>query len=160
MSEPVHDLVPEQPVDRVLGCPQLMAETVLAEDRNSSVLAIDRPALPGDPDVEVQKTGRVRQSSNDFTLDWNGVGGDLVVEGLAQRDGVSGCAVIPGLRFSTGIEPKTHGVDEVEASRVHNDLLDGFPFGAKENRGGEDALKGSFDPAVLASVLGEVEIVE
>ncbi len=72
MSEPVHDLVPEQSVDRVLGCPQLMAEAVFAEDRNSSGLAIHRPALPGDPDVEVQKAGRVRQSSNDFTLARNG----------------------------------------------------------------------------------------
>ncbi len=48
----------------------------------------------------------------------------------------------------------------MEASRVHNDLLAGFPFGAKENRGGKDSLKGSFDPAVLAAVLREVEIVK
>ncbi len=152
--------MPKQPVDRVLGCPQLTAEAVFAEDRNSSGLAIHCPALPGDPDVEVQKTGSVRQSSNYFALDRNGVGGDLVVERLAQREAVSGWAIVPGLRFSSGIEPKTHGVHEVEASRVYNDLLGGFPFGAKEDRGGEDSLKGSFDPAVLASILWEVEIVE
>ena len=39
MSEPVAYLVTKQPLDRVFGCPQLLAESVCAEDRNSSGLA-------------------------------------------------------------------------------------------------------------------------
>ena len=63
-------------------------------------------------------------------------------------------------RFSAAIEPETHRVHEVETSRVHNDLPSGILFRAKENRGGEDPLGGRLYPAVLTSILGEMEIVE
>ena len=149
----------EESVDRVLGCSQLMAETVFAEERNASGMAIHFPALPGDPDIEVQQTWCVRESGNDFALNRNRMGGDLVIKSLAQCNRVARGAVL-GLRISSGIEPNTHGIHEVEASRVDKGLLDTFPFGAKENRGSENSLEGRFDPAVLASILWQVKIVE
>lgn len=48
----------------------------------------------------------------------------------------------------------------MEASRIDNDALAGLVFGTEENRGGEDPLKGSLDPAVLSPILGEMKIVE
>ena len=149
----------EESVDRVLGCPQLTAEAVFAEERNSSGLAIHLPTLPGDPDIEVQKTWCVRERGDDFALNRNRMGGDLVIKSLAQRDRVARGTVL-GLRISSGIEPNTHGIHEVEASRIDKDLLDTLPFATKENRGSENSLEGRFDPAVLASILWQVKIVE
>jgi len=151
--------VSEESVDGVLDCPQLMAEAVLTEERNSSGLAIHLPALPGDPDVEVQKTWCVRESRNGFALNRNWMGGDLVIKSLAERDRVARGTVL-GLRISRRVEPNVHGIHEVEASRIDKDLLDTVTFAAKKNRGSENSLEGRFDPAVLASIHWQVKIVE
>ena len=90
MSEPLIDLVPKQAVDGVLGRAQLVAESVGTEDWNPSGLAVDCPALPGDPNIEVQKAGCVRQGRDHFTFNRNRVGDDFLVEGFAEDDGVIG----------------------------------------------------------------------
>ena len=160
VPEPLQYLVSKQPVDRVLNCAELVAEAVRAEDRNASGLAVDGPALPSYPDVEIQETRSVGEGSDHLTFDWNRMGGNLVVERFAERDRVVGRGVAPRFGFFTAIEPKTHGVHEMEAGRLHNRLLFGFLFSAEENRGGEDALKGGSDPAILSSILREVKVIE
>jgi len=63
------------------------------------------------------------------------------VEGFAECDRVAGGVVAGGFGFFTAIQPKTHGVHEMEASRVHDDVLWGSLFSAEEDRGSEDSLK-------------------
>ena len=65
-----------------------MAEAVGTEDWNASRLAVDRPALSGDPDVEVEKSRCVQKGRCYLTFDGNGVRSDFLVEGLAERDRV------------------------------------------------------------------------
>ena len=134
MSEPLRDLVSEQSVHGILGRAELVDEAVCAEDWNPNGVAIDSPTFPGDPDVEIQEAGCVRQGSDHLTLHGNRMGGDFLVEGFAERDRVVGCDWSRRFRFSAAIEPKTHGVHEVEASRIDDGVLTGLLFCAEEDR--------------------------
>ena len=102
----------------------------------------------------------MRQSSDHFAFDWNRVGDNLLVEGLAERDCVAAPLVVGGLRSSGASELEPHRIHKVEAFCVNNGVPSGLLFGPEEHRGCEDPLESGLNPAVLSSVLGEVKMVE
>ena len=53
LSEPTGDLVPEEPLDRILLGPKLVAQSIGAEEWNTRWRPADCPTLPGDPNVEI-----------------------------------------------------------------------------------------------------------
>ncbi len=160
MREPLRELVSEDSIDGVLLGSKLITEPIGAEDWDTRRLAVDRPTLPGDPDVEIQETGGVCQGGYHLTLDGDWVLIELAVERFAQHDEIAGSLVGQRVRFVAAIEPELHAVDEVEASPIHDELLPELVFRSKEDRGGEDALKSTFHSAVLSAIFGQPEVVD
>lgn len=96
----------KEPFDRILGRSKLAAKTVDTQNRDSDWLSTDSPALPRNPDIEVEQARRVRQGRYNFAFDRNGMRGHFLVEGLAERDRVTGSFRLRGLGRSATVEPE------------------------------------------------------
>jgi hypothetical protein len=72
----------------------------------------------------------VGQGRDNLAFDRDRVSGDFLVEAFAERNRV----VATGqFRFVAAIEPETHGVHEVEAGGVHNNVPAGFLLRAEKD---------------------------
>jgi len=84
---------------------------------------------------------------------------DFPIERFAEQDAVVKSAMRERVRFVVAIEPEMHLVEEVEASRIHKNLVS-HPIRSEEYRGGKDSLEGYSDSTVLRAILWKMEIFE
>ena len=99
------------------------------------------------------------QGGDNLALDRDAVVIDLLVEWLAERDGVfRDVAARPEL---IGVmEPKSKAVKKVKTRPVGDAVSSWLIVRAKEDGGREDALESLYDPAVMAAVFREAEEVQ
>ena len=90
LGKPMGNFVTEQPIHGVLFGPELVAETVRAEEGNVGGLVFDRPTFPRDPDIEIQEAWGMCQSCHDLALDGNRMLANLSIECFAEHHNVIG----------------------------------------------------------------------
>jgi hypothetical protein len=88
LAQPSIDLATTVPVERVVARPELALESVVVKEWDADGTAVHGPALPHDPDVEIEGAGGMREGSNNFALDRDSMVVDLAVDGFAQSDDV------------------------------------------------------------------------
>jgi len=104
LREPVDHEVTEATWHRIRHSPELVTETAVACDRNSTGTAIYRPSLPSYPEVKIKNAGRVSERGNNLALDGDAVLVDLIVESFTQRDHVSvGPEIVDGASVAPGV---------------------------------------------------------
>lgn len=140
----------EAPVQRILSDTKLLAQPAWTQDRNSGGLAVNRPALPYQPHVEIEDAWRVCKCRNYSALDGNPMLVNLVIKGFTQRDHVSFALVI--MILFAGIEPELHVIEKVEAMPVNEASARRMIFGAEEDGRREDALESFYDSAIVEAV--------
>jgi hypothetical protein len=128
VAKPLADLVPEEPLDRILLGSQLVCEAVGAEEWNTGRPAVYSPALPGDPDVEVQQPRRMGQRCNNVALNGNRMPDKFPIECVAENYDIAGNLLSRRLHVVLAIEPELHLVKEVEASPINNEMLPELVF--------------------------------
>jgi hypothetical protein len=87
LRNPLANLVAEEPLHGMLFRPELVAETVEAEEGDVCGLAFDGPR---DPDLEIQEAWGMRQGGYGVALHRNRVLADLSIKFLAEDDNVAG----------------------------------------------------------------------
>lgn len=143
MAKPVIDLVPEEPLDRIPLGTQLVCEAVGAEQWNMGKPAIYSPALPGDPDVEVQQPRRVGQGCDNVALNRDRMPDKLSIECVAQNH-VAASLLSRRVCVVVAIKPELHLVNEVEASPINYEVLPELVFRPEEDRAAKTRWKASF----------------
>lgn len=160
LGNPLADFVTEKPLHRILFRPELVAETVEAEEGNMRGHAFDCPAFPRDPDIEIQEAWGVRQGGYDLALHGNRALADLSVKSLAQDDSIVKAFLQRWLDLIVAIKPELHLIDEVEAAPVDNRVFLETIFGSEENGGGKDSLESGLHSPVLGAVLTKSKVVK
>ena len=150
----------EKPLHRILFRPELVAETVEAEEGNVDGHVFGCPTFPRDPDIEIQESWGMRQGGYDLALHGNRVLADLSIKSLAEDYNVVGALLQRWLDLVVAIKPELHLIDEVETAPVDNWVFLEIIFGSKENGGGKDSLKGCLHSPVLGAVLTKSKVVE
>ena len=82
--EPSPDFEAEESWLCVFSAPELLVETVVGDERDGYRSAVNLPALPHQPHVEIKDSRRVGERRDHFPLDRNTVLVDLAVEGITQ----------------------------------------------------------------------------
>jgi hypothetical protein len=154
------DLVAEEPLHRILFRPELVAETIEAEEGNVNRHAFDCPTFPRDPDIEIQEAWGVRQGGYDLALHRNRVLADLSIRSLAEDYNIVEAFLQRWLELVVAIKPKLLLIDEVEAAPVDNGVFLEMIFGSEENGGGKDSLEDCLHAPVLGAVLTKSKVVE
>jgi hypothetical protein len=133
-SKPMVDLPAKESVFRMNPATDLVAETASREEWNRNFSALEYPALPSNPHIKVEDSGRVGQRNDHLALHRDAVPIDFAVEGFAEGNGVR---VVGGdIR-----EPKVKLIKEMKASPVDQTIAVGLVFGAEKDRRSKDTLK-------------------
>jgi len=160
LSEPTQQLAAEPAVARVLCRTQLLGETGWAGEWDMSRRSVDRPTLPGRPEVKIENARGVSQGGHHLALHGNTVLVDLPVERFAQGDGISGFF---GGSFGCGlggIEPELHAIEKVKSTPVNHAVAGRLVLGAEENSSRKDSLEALNDSPIMIAVRGQVEEIE
>ena len=152
--EPGPDFEAEESWLRVFSTPELLVETVVGDERDGYRSAVNRPALPHQPYIEIKNSRCVGERRDHFPLDRNTVLVDLAVEGITQRNQIVEVFGEQWLLLIGGVEPELHAIEELKAGQVDDCQALWLLFRAEEDGGREDALKTFNHAAIVRAILG------
>ncbi len=132
---------------------ELIPETASRKERDGNFSRLDYPALPSNPHIEIEDTGRVGQRNHHFALHGHAMPVDFAVEGFAEGDRIRVVAVVIS-------EPNVKLVEEMKASPVDQTTAMGVFVHSEKDRRSEDSLKAFGDAAVISAVFRHSEEVQ
>lgn len=160
LPQPVVNLAAEESVLGVVGRPQLLVEAAGTKEWYPGLGPGHSPTPPDQPDVKVQSPRSMSKANDGFPLHRNSVLVDLLVERLAESDGVSARRWDCIIHFEIRIEPESQLVKEVETRGVKKRAsVRGF-LGSDENSGGKYSFKPCNQSAIVRTVFGQPKELE
>jgi hypothetical protein len=110
------------------------------------------PAFPDEPNVKVQKSRRMSERSDGMTLHRYAMLVDLIVECIAENDGVAGAIFGSGSRSAVRSKPEVNAIKQMKTRGISQRIGIGVISGAEEDRRCEDSLKALNNSPIMATV--------
>ncbi len=118
------------------------------------------PPLPHEPYVEVEKPWSMGECGNTISFDGYSMLIDFVIEGLAQRDHVSGAIFRPRSPCLIGSKPKVSVVKKMKPRPINQRIVIGAILRPEAGRRLEDLLEPVNNSPVVTAVGSEAEALK
>ena len=130
------------------------------EERDSDRGSVDRPGLPNEPDVKVQRARRVRKAGDCFALNRDRVLVNFLMISLAKSNDVVVRNRVHGWYGLIGIEPEAYTVKKMKPGEGDEPGPAWFFLRSEQDCGREDALKPLDHASIMRAILWEVKEIE
>lgn len=155
--EPSDNRVTEPTVEGVFSGAQLFIQAARRNQRDSGRMAINGPAFPNKPQIEIQNARCVSQSCHNFPFDRNPVVVNLIVERLTEGNDIPK-VLAPTLGIPVvWAAPELHLVEKVKTCPVNQVTSGRLILGAEKHGGCKDVLKCVNEASIVVSIRAKAE---